>query len=488
MGQDQFLLHVLARLAFAHSWTGYQKFRQYRRKYPTETLKEYQMCESSNHLLSPEAVERAVRLSYAQAMLGAVYSASTGGMFIIGYALKLGAKNVHIGLMSTIPMLAVSTQLVASILVEKGISRRWMTIFGSLANVSGWTLIILLPYVMREASPASRLGALIAVITLVTVFAQISGNARASWIGDLIPPRQRGMFFGRMIMFAGIIGAMFALAEGMFLDRVKHMGIPAFSWLFIFGMAFGLANSALFLPQADVPLRRHESGGSLLALVRETFTNRPLMHLMAWAVLWSMQAIAGPFYATYMLRDLKMPFLGVGLITSASTISMLASSSFWGRIVDCYGSRPVLIACTAFFAPLPLVWIGLNHPSTVYAVIIPLNLLAGAAAGGLSVASSTLMYKITPSPGRSMQFALYSILVTVLVAPMPTIGGRLPDWLGTIGIQADLRCTFYATVLSTAAAVLAARKIREPNSRRAAELVHNLPRHLRRPETLEPVS
>ena len=36
-----------------------------------------------------ESVEKAIRLTYAQMMLNAVFAASTGGMFLIGFAMAL---------------------------------------------------------------------------------------------------------------------------------------------------------------------------------------------------------------------------------------------------------------------------------------------------------------------------------------------------------------------------------------------------------------
>ena len=57
--------------------------------------------EENPHPLPGHVVDRAVKLSYAQAMLGAVYAASTGGMFLIGYALMLGAGNLNCGYCTT---------------------------------------------------------------------------------------------------------------------------------------------------------------------------------------------------------------------------------------------------------------------------------------------------------------------------------------------------------------------------------------------------
>ena len=285
-----------------------------------------------------------------------------------------------------------------------------------------------------------------------------------------------------MMMFAGIIGAVFAIFEGMFLDRIKLMGLTAFNWLFAFGIFFGLLNAMLFIPQADIPVR--SDGSRFRRLVKDTFTNKALLIVMAYALIWSFQGIAAPFYATYMLRDLKMPFLGLGILTSISTITMLASSPFWGRIVDRYGCRPVLIACTSIMIPMPLAWIWMDTARAVYFIAPTLNLIGGFAIAGISVGLSTLIYKVTPSAGRSMQFAVFSVVVLLLVSPMPTIGGHLPGWLKSLGIHSDLRSTFYTSVLFIGGAAWMAKYIREPESRRTGELISRLASHLFKPSTL----
>jgi len=441
-----------------------------------------------------QQIERAVKLSYAQAMLGSIYGASVGGMFLIGYALKLDATNAQIGLMSTIPMLFIGVQLWASSLVERGISRRLLTVIGALGNVLGWGLIIMIPYVLTgKAVEHFKIPALIAIITLVSVFAYVSGNARSSWVGDLIPANFRGTFFGRLTMFGGIIGTAFALIEGRFLDVVKSHGIGAFSVLFGFGMLIGLANALLFVPQADVPIERTaDEPGAFRGYVHETFANKALIAVMIFALLWSLQSIAGPFYSTYMIRSVKehglgMPFLGIGAVNALVTFSMLFFSPFWGRMVDRYGCRPILVLCTFVMAPFPLMWLAIppGHAYMVYALVAPVNLLGGFLIAGISVALSTLIYKVTPSAGRSVQFALYSIIVTLAAAPMPFLGGYLTDSLKALLPWADLRVTFFAAMPFVLAAAFIARYIREPDSRRTAELVRNLPTHLARPKTLQ---
>ena len=448
---------------------------------------------------SPQVLDRAIALTYVQAMLGSVYGASTGGMFLIGFALALGATDEHIGLMSTIPMLCVMVQLPTSMLVEAGLSRRRMTALAGLLNVLGWAMIIAIPYVGAGQPVAVKMGVLISIITLVTLFAHVGGNARGSWVGDLVAEAKRGTFFGRMNMYGGIVGTIFAVIEGFFLDRIKGMGIGSFSWLFGFGMIFGLLNVALFLPQPDLPLGFRGLGGAahpddgaaqrpsvrqFPRLLGKTFTNVPLLLLMLYWALWCMQGIAGPFYATYMLRDLHMPFLHLGLINSVVTFTMLACSPFWGRMVNRYGSRPALIFGALLLGPLQAVWLPLGpaHRQAVY-VLIPLaNVVAGFAVAGVSVGINTLLYKLTPAWGRSVQLAVFSIVVVLLAAPMPALGGYLPGWLAGLkrfGWPVDLRWTFYASGLAGVLAALAGCLLVEPKASSLKAMVAQLPRRLR---------
>ena len=155
---------------------------------------------------------------------------------------------------------------------------------------------------------------------------------------------------------------------------------------------------------------------------------------------------------------------------------MLASSPLWGRIVDRYGCRPVLVVCAAALAPIPLVWIWMTTPLRIYLTVIPLNLLCGVIGAGVSVAIQTLLYKVTPSAGRSVQFAIYALFVVLIPAPLPVVGGYLPGWMKALGLPlADLRITFLIPVVFLLAAVLTAKTIRESGSRSTRELLRYLP-------------
>ena len=419
-------------------------------------------------------VRRAVRLSYVQAMLGSIYGASTGGMFLIGYAFALGADYVGIGLLSTFPMLCVFAQLLSAMLVESGRSRRTLTFVAALLNVLGWGLIILIPYATADLPAEARIGSLIAIVTLVSFFGQIAGNARGSWVGDLVPERFRGRFFGRMTMYGSIIGTVFGVIEGKFLDTVKAHGIGAFSLLFGFGILFGLANAWLFRPQKDIPIKPHHESVRFTHLVGATFRNVPLLCALGFHLVFALQSVAGPFYVAYMLDALHMTYLQMGLVNSVVPLTMLACAPLWGRWVGRFGCRPVLIFSSALLASLQLSWIWVDTATRAFCIIAPINILAGFAIGGISVGITTLLYKLTPVAGRSVQLAIYSIIISLLAAPMPYLGGHLPHWLASAGLPLpDLRWNFYLAGSLGLLAALIGRFIREDG----ATSVGTLARH-----------
>ncbi len=419
------------------------------------------------------AVERAIRLSYTQMMLNAVFAASTGGMFLVGFAMDLGASNIVLGLMSSVPQLFVVFQLLAAWLVEQGYSRRKLTIIFALVAPLCWLMIAAIPFLGQASDRTLRLTILIGTITAASLAGQFAGNARSSWIGELIPASRRGRFFGYCGMFGGLVGALFAIGEGRLLDVVRGHGLLAFAGLFFFGTLFGLASALLNIPQPDCPLPRPGVRPSFGSLIRLTCRNRPLGRLAAVHATVALSGIAGPFASAYCLRDVGLTFFQLGLLNSISTGAALIASPVWGRIVDRFGSRPIIILSLSLMAPCGAIWLGIPPHSPQRALwLLPwTNFVAGFAGAGFGVALSTMMYKATQPEGRSVQFALYGIVVALIGAPMPLVGGWLVSYLQRLGWAVDLRLTFYLWMAFMVTAAALACRLHDPESLSTRTLV-----------------
>ncbi len=425
------------------------------------------------------SVRRAIRLTYAQMMLNSIFGASTGGMFLVGFAMALGADNVLLGVMGTVPQFFVVFQFVGAYLVESGISRKKLTIVFAFVAPLAWFLVAAIPLFASVLSRGAQFAILVGVIALVTIANQFAGSARGSWIGELIPERIRGKFFGYSMMFAGIIGAAFAVAEGRFLEVIKSHGLFAFTGLFFFGSLFGIVSAALNIPQPDCPLPGAESKTPYLQLIRRTFKNRPFVTLALVHAAIALGGIAGPFNAAYCLRDVGLGYFGLGVLNTISTLALVASSPLWGKVTARHGCRPVLITGLALLTPLSLVWLGIppGAAARAYRLLPWTNVLGGIGSAAVSVSISTMVYKTSFPEGRSVQFALYSTFVTLVGAPMPIVGGWLVSALDGAGWTVDLRLTFYLWSLFIFVAFLLAQRLTEEGAISTRVLVFNyLPR------------
>ena len=419
------------------------------------------------HPIPPWQVERAIRLSYAQIVLQAVFGASTGGVFLIGFAMSLGAGNVSLGLMCTVPAYFVVFQFLAAWLIQRGFSRKTMTVVFSFVAPLCWILIASIPLLGGLLGQDGRLAVLISVIAVVTISAQFSGNARASWIGELIPAERRGRFFGYLAMFSGIIAAIVAVVGGRFVDFVSSRGLSAFTALFFFGCLFGLVRAALFLPQPDCPLPGGRGNkGSFLEHLRRTVANRPFRWLALVNLVVSLGCICGPFEVAYLLRDLGLSYFALGLLYTVQPVAAMLASPLCGRLVDRIGCRPMMVLGLLVLTPCAVVYLFIppEAPLRAYWLLPWTYFLAGWGSAAWSVAQTTMMYKLSKAEGREVQFGAFSVVVGLFSAPMPLLGGWIVNSLQTTGWHVDLRLTVYLWGGFTLAAAALASRLPEPGA------------------------
>lgn len=94
----------------------------------------------------------------------------TGGIFLVAFALQLGASNTVIGLLSAISPLAELLQIPSIYVVDRIRKRRLIVVTASLVARLCWVPIILIPFFL---SPGQGIFVLIASIVL---YLSILGN------------------------------------------------------------------------------------------------------------------------------------------------------------------------------------------------------------------------------------------------------------------------------------------------------------------------
>ena len=90
--------------------------------------------------LTETEVQSGLRAVIRDGLASQVMVTFTGGVFLVAYALKLGASNVTIGLLAAIPPLTQLIQIPSILLVERIRKRRLISMLGSASSRIFWLL------------------------------------------------------------------------------------------------------------------------------------------------------------------------------------------------------------------------------------------------------------------------------------------------------------------------------------------------------------
>ncbi len=342
------------------------------------------------------------------------------------FALALKATTAQVGLLSSIPNLAMAlSQLAVPRLAEKATSRKKFIVPIALAHALMWLPVLLIPYLF----PGEKVWWLIAFFTIITVLGSLGNPVWGNMMADLVPEEMRGKFFG----FRGRVGELLTLISffisGGILQVLNKEVFTAFAIVFGSALVFRLISGFFLSRMYDPPpsLTRKSSFRIFEALGKLPSTNVGRFILYVAAMKFATY-LAGPFFAVFMLRDLKFSYLTYVGITASSDLVNVLFLSFWGRRADQAGNIKIL-KITALLVPLvPLLW--LVNQEIYY--LIPIQVLSGFAWSGFNLVSVNFLYDASSPEKRTHYIALSNALNGVAICLGALIGGLLAAHLPTL--------------------------------------------------------
>ncbi|HOX36077.1 MAG TPA: MFS transporter, partial [Methanoregulaceae archaeon] len=215
--------------------------------------------------LTPEEVERGLSSILFDGLTTHAFVTLTSGIFLIAFALELGASNIMIGLLAAIPPLAELVQIPAVGIIEKVRNRRLITVVTSLASRGLWLLVALIPFLL---SPQAGISCLVILLIVYSVISSVKHCGWKSWMRDLIPDQILGMYFSRRMALSFAVGIVLSLGAGYFLDHWQNGGggsaVTGYAVIFLIGSLIGIAGTyflvrtpePMMIIRHDVPLRR----------------------------------------------------------------------------------------------------------------------------------------------------------------------------------------------------------------------------------------
>lgn len=318
--------------------------------------------------MEKSSVERSLDASIKDGTAYAVMAGLGDPTYVGACALFLGASSSAVALLVTIPaFLGACCQLLPPFLIEKTGKRKALFVLGSAVQALSWIPIILAPFMSKETGYALLFGG------WVGYFAALHFTM-APWtsvMGDLVPPKTRGRYFGRRSAVAFLMQFLAMLLSGSGLAIYRTAGHEALGYGIVFAGAF-LARllSVWYLSRMEEPAyhRKKEDSFTLWQFLRRLPESNFAKFVMFVAFLNLSAHFAGCLFIPYWRDTLHYTYWELMAVGAAMIVIQVFALPFWGRMGDRFGNKKVLVATSFAIVILPSLWLVSGH--IVWAVIL----------------------------------------------------------------------------------------------------------------------
>jgi hypothetical protein len=314
-----------------------------------------------------------------------------------------------------------------------------------------------------------RYGASQAALTLGTALAlacfsmSVSGVAWTTFVQSWVPEGVRGVYFAKRNRICQVSNLVFLILTAALFEYVGT-GLPVFIWLFlgafllrVWSIGLGHATPA----QGDPPSRETDLGAQVGVLRRD----RPFLLFVAAGAVWGFTAnFVNPFYPVYLLRQLERGSGEVGLFFVLQVLFGALAFPGWGKLINRYGSRPVLLCAIGIWGAVNVLW-ALVTPETGWMPQV-LGALAGAANAGVVLGQFNLVLKLVPPGAKAMAIGFNIAITSLATALAPLASGWLLAWCFAQGWAPGpvYRGFFLSLPLLALVTWLVVRRLHEPDT------------------------
>ncbi len=355
----------------------------------------------------------------------------SGETYLSAFGVFLGGTAMQIGALSTLPpLLGAVAQSLGVWIIERIKSRRRILSVAMVLQGLLWVPIALVPFLFGEGP--SAVSALIVIVALYQLTIGVISPIWSSLIGDVIPSETRGQFFGFRNKWIAIATFVSLGLTGAIVHQAKGFGATRYGFLAIFLLAAVARVWSSFSFRAVDDPSFHISDESKFSFWK--FVSRTRQSNFAKFVLFvsSMNfavAVAGPYYAMYMLKDLAFTYVEFTLVVATAVVAQFTVMRSWGAVSDQFGNRKIMAVCGWLVAINPFFWLV---SSNLWWIIFA-QLYSGFFWSGFNLAAANFVFDAVTPPKRARCIAYQSIVNGVLVFIGAFFGGFLltyyPDWL-----------------------------------------------------------
>lgn len=371
-------------------------------------------------LILPPFSRPGMRLAVLEGCFATLPQTFTTGIFLTGFALMLGAGPWAIGLLGAVPAIGQAGQLLAPALMNRGVPRKDLTVWGASLSRYMFLLVAVIPFLPIGVN--EKLTLFFGLLAVSNLSAQLAGVSWCDWIADLVPDSERGRYLGLRNGICALVGMAAVWGGSRFLDAFKgHDERWAFAALIGVGVLGAIASQVALSRQPDT-----EKTGPARAPVsfKAPLKNRTFMRMTLLMVVWSVCiGVTAPFCLAYALQTVHIDYTTMGLHATIVGALSILSQPLWGRLIDKKGAQFTQMVAMAPICLHPLYWLALRPD-----FVTPLwfdAVSSGIFWSGLTLATMTLLMEASPSGARASYMSLFNTCTGVATSVAALVGGGL---------------------------------------------------------------
>lgn len=404
---------------------------------------------------APSKLRASLVACSAEGLVAEIVGACLSGAVVTAWGLLFDASPLLLGVLWGLPHVGQILQLPASWVTTRFGRRRVAIAMHALAR-QVTAPIALLPFLHVTTDVKRTL--LVALFAASCVLSVLGHNAWLSWMGDLVPSRVRGAYFGRRSALCTVASTAASLAMACALDAGRGRSVlgGVLAAVVLLRSLAGIATTTLMLRQHD-PARDAPSAPSLRELTAP-LADRRYRRLLAYRAAWGVATgVTASLSALLTLRALGLGFVGVALYAALVAGLRALTTPAWGRFLDRLGGRPVLVVSSLGAALASVSWLGATAGAPWLIAVDAV--VSGLVLGGQELAVFTLPLSASPSRQRPL-FAAASVMVGGVAYGLASVLG------GALAIALSASAILLLSVALRMFATLLAARIDDPHSSR----------------------
>ena len=334
----------------------------------------------------------------------------SGSSSLTGYAGYLGAGDLVFGLLTAIPLAAALLQIPFATLVSRTQKRKkYMLTYGLFSRIL-WIVIGLIPLFIPSSHSSLRLWSVILLIGVSSAFSSVNNVSFMPWMADLVPVEIRGRWLSKRDGITSIASVTMGLIVAGILDQMT--GFAGYTTVFVMCGILGVLDMLCFV-FVDEVYKTPPVQLKLLPVLKQVINNKPFFKFMMFWTAWSFTAnMSGAYLARYALTEMGLSYMQYTLSSqvTAAAITVLVVSH-WGRLLDHFGSKPVLW-CTCVIAALTPLFFLFSTYGSIWPTLLH-NLIGAAFWSGANLAAISLQLSSSPDERRPSYVAVFSCITSL---------------------------------------------------------------------------